>query len=229
MPNEKVKFLKPYEQIKEKIVYVNDKEFLGYNSANIFAFSFNLHKMENFGISKNFIYMEDDYFIGKPLKKSDFFYYDYKENKIYPYVINTIFSEMNQKEILLNQEKIYKKRKSIKPHSHLGWDFSIMNTDKYFFERYKIPVISAKFTHCAVAENLDDLREIFKEIQNYKYINETLFSKTRHIMTLNQPEFVNLYQLNIKHRKVHQINNSYISMEKAELNKLNIELFVLNT
>ena len=229
MPNEKVKFLKTIEEIKKKIVYVNDEEFLGYDSANIFAFSFNLHKMEKFGISKNFIYMEDDYFIGKPLKKSDFFYYDQKENKVYPYVINTIFSEMNQKEILLNQEKIYKKRKSIKPHSHLGWDFSIMNTDKYFFERYKIPVISAKFTHCAVAENLDDLREIFKEIQNYKYINETLFSKTRHIMTLNQPEFVNLYQLNIKHRKVHQINNSYISMEKAELNKLNIELFVLNT
>jgi hypothetical protein len=139
MPNEKVKFLKTIEEIKEKIVYVNDEEFLGYDSANIFAFSFNLHKMEKFGISKNFIYMEDDYFIGKPLKKSDFFYYDQKENKVYPYVINTIFSEMNQKEILLNQEKIYKKRKSIKPHSHLGWDFSIMNTDKYFFERYKIP------------------------------------------------------------------------------------------
>ena len=113
MPNKKVKFLKPYKEIKEKIVYVNDKEFLGYDSANIFAFSFNLYKMENFGISKNFIYMEDDYFIGKPLKKSDFFYYDNKENKIYPYVINTIFTEMNKKEILFNQKKMYKKRKSI--------------------------------------------------------------------------------------------------------------------
>ena len=229
MPNEKVKFLKPYEQIKEKIVYVNDKEFLGYNSANIFAFSFNLHKMENFGISKNFIYMEDDYFIGKPLKKSDFFYYDYKENKIYPYVINTIFSEINKNKILSSHKKMYKKRKSIKPHSHVGWDFSIINTDKYFLERYNITTISAKFTHCAVAENLDDLKEIFHEIQDYKYINETLFSKTRHVLTLNQPEFVNLYQLNIKHRKVHQINNSYISIQKAELKKLNIELFVLNT
>jgi hypothetical protein len=229
MPNEKVKFLKPYEEIKEKIVYVNDKEFLGYDSANIFAFSFNLYKMEKFGISKNFIYMEDDYFIGKPLKKSDFFYYDYKENKIYPYVINTIFTEMNKKEILFNQKKMYKKRKSIKPHSHIGWNFSIMNTDKYFLERYKIPIIKAKFTHCAVAENFDDLKEIFNEIQDYKYINESLFSKTRHVLTLNQPEFVNLYQLNIKHRKVHKINNSYISIERAQLSKLNIELFVLNT
>ena len=31
---------------------------------------------KNFGVSKNFIYMEDDFFIGKYLKKADFFYYD---------------------------------------------------------------------------------------------------------------------------------------------------------
>jgi len=229
MPNEKVRFLKSYKEISEKIVYVNDKDFLGYDSANIFAFSFNLYRMEKFGISKNFIYMEDDYFIGKPLKKSDFFYYDDKENKVYPYVINTIFSEMDKKETLKIQKKMYKIRKSIKPHSHIGWNFSLLNTDKYFLEKYKIPIISPKFTHCAVAENLDDLKEIFNEIQDYKYINETLFSKTRHVLTLNQPEFVNLYQLNIKHRKVHQINNVYINMEKAKLGKLNIELFVLNT
>lgn len=73
MPNEKVKFLKPYDEIKDRIVYIKDKEFLGYDSANIFAFTFNLHKMEKFGISKNFIYMEDDYFLGKPLNKTDFF------------------------------------------------------------------------------------------------------------------------------------------------------------
>ena len=59
--------------------------------------------------------------------------------------------------------------------------------------------------------------------------NQTLFSKTRHIFNLNLQEFANLYQLNIKHRKVHKINNSYISIEKAQLSKLNIELFVLNT
>ena len=46
---------------------------------------------------------------------------------------------------------------------------------------------------------------------------------------MNQPEFVNLYQLNIKHRKVHHIKNAYINIVRAKLNKLNIELFVLNT
>ena len=232
MPNKKVKFLKPYEEIKDKIIYVNDKDLIGFDSANIFAFSFNLYKMDKFGISKNFIYMEDDYFIGKKLKKTDFFYYDNEEKKVFPYVINTIFFEMDKEKILKKQRSMNKKKNKMKPHSKLGWNFSLVNTDKYFIEKYKIPIISAKFTHCAVPENLDDIREIFKEIQDYKYINETLFSKTRHVLTLNQPEFVNLYQLNIKHRKVHHIKNTYINMEKIklhQLNKLNIELFVLNT
>ena len=232
MPNKEVKFLKPYEEIMDKIIYVNDKDFIGFDSANIFAFSFNLYKMEKFGISKNFIYMEDDYFIGKQLKKTDFFYYDLKDKKVYPYVINTIFFEMNKEKILQKQKNMDKKKAKKKAHSGFGWNFSLMNTDKYFIEKYKIPIISAKFTHCAIPVNLDDIREIFNEIQDYEYINETLFSKTRHILTLNQPEFVNLYQLNIKHRKVHHINNAYINMEKIklnQLNKLNIELFVLNT
>ena len=226
MPNKNVRFLKPYYKIKNKIVYVNDKDFIGYDSANIFAFSFNLYKMEKFGISKNFIYMEDDYFIGKALKKSDFFYYDEIDKKIYPYVLNTIFSEMDKKTIISNQN-IYKMKKKIRPHSHIGWNFSILNTDKYFLEKYKIPIISAKFTHCAVAENLDDLKEIFNEIQDYEYINETLFSKTRHVLTLNQPEFVNLYQLNIKHRKVNPMQNAYIKIENVTLDKLNtiVKLF----
>ena len=229
MPNEKVRFLKPYEQIKEKIVYINDKDFLGYDSANIQAFLFNLFKLKKFGMSQNFIYMEDDYFIGKPLKKLDFFYHDERKKKVYPYVLNTKFSKMDKNKILKKQKKMFKKNKSINPHSHYGFVFSIMNTDKYFIEKYNIPIISPKFTHCAIALNVEDLEEIFKEVQDYKYFNETLFAKTRHVFNLNLQEFVNLYLLNIKKRKVHQINNSYIKMEEANLSKLNIELFVLNT
>ena len=229
MPNEKVRFLKSYDEIKDKIVYVKDKDLLGYDTANIYAFLFNLHKIKKFGISRNFIYMEDDYFVGKPLNKSDFFYYDEKKKKVFPYVVNTIFYEMNKKKILRKQKIMFKKKNMIKPHSHYGFDFSIMNTDKYFIEKYKIPTIIPKFTHCAIPLNVDDLKEIFTEIQDYEYINETLFSKVRHTLSINQQEFVNLYELNIKHRKVHKINYSYIKVEKIKINKLNIELFVVNT
>jgi hypothetical protein len=82
MPNERVKFLKSIEFIYDKIIFIKDKDILGFDSANIQSFLFNLHKMEKFGLSKNFIYMEDDYFIGKTLKKTDFIYYD-KEKKRY--------------------------------------------------------------------------------------------------------------------------------------------------
>ena len=86
MPNIKVKFLKSIGKLQDKIVYINDKQLIGYDSANIFSFTFNLFKLKNFGVSNNFIYMEDDFFIGKPLKKSDFFYYDKKTKKVVPFI-----------------------------------------------------------------------------------------------------------------------------------------------
>ena len=68
MPNDKIKYFKNYQLIKDKIVYVKDKDLLGYDSSNSLAFQFRYWKMEKFGISNNFIAMDDDCFIGKPLK-----------------------------------------------------------------------------------------------------------------------------------------------------------------
>jgi len=229
-PNKKVSFLKPYSEINEKIVYVNDKDFLGYDSANIFAFSFNLHKMEKFGITKNFIYMEDDYFIGQPLKKTDFFYFDKQSKKIVPYVVGTKYFEIIIRDRLNLYENYFKNKNNIKLQSGPAWDFSIVSTDKFFFEKYKKKnVINVCFTHCGFPTNLDDLKEIFNDIQEYKYINETLFSKTRHVLTLNQPQFHNLYLLNIKKRKVNKILNSLIEMENLEEKMTYTPLFVINT
>ena len=229
MPNKKVRFFRSINKIKEKIVYIKDKDFLGYDSANIHSFTFNLYKMEKFGISKNFIYMEDDFFIGKPLKKSDFFYYDIKEKKIFPYLLTSRFNKLNKTLILNQYYNMFKNKDSINPHSSKGWKFSVLSTNKYFLEKYNISVINARFTHNAIAENIDDLKEIFNEIKSFEYINETLFSKERHILTLNQPQFFNLYQLNIKHRKIHSIPYKYVRMENINKAKLNKPLFVINT
>ena len=57
-----------------------------------------------------------------------------------------------------------------------------------------------------------------------------MFAKERHILTLNYQHFVNLYQLNIKHLKVHSIPYKYIRIESV--NKVNLykpSLFVINT
>ena len=75
MPNKKVRYLKKYTLINEKIIYVNDKDFLGHDSSNFNAFLFRYWKMKKFNISDNFIIMDDDYFIGKKLKKQIFFMY----------------------------------------------------------------------------------------------------------------------------------------------------------
>lgn len=230
MPNKKVRYFKSINEIKKKIVYINDKDFLGYDTANIFAFTFNLYKLKKFGVSNNFIYMEDDFFIGKPLKKSDFFYYDNKRKKVLPYVLSCHFKEMNKTERLNKYYKRFKIKDTFHPHSSKGWRFTILNTDKYFIERYNISIIIPSFTHNAIAENLEDLKKIFKEIQNYEYINYTLFAKERHILSLNQPHFVSLYQLNINHRKVHSIPFKYFRMESInKVNLNNIPLFVINT
>ena len=144
MPNEKVKYLKSYEEIKEKIIYINDKDFLGFESANIFSFTFNLYKLKRFGISKNFIYLEDDFFIGKSLKKTDFFYYDEKEKKVLPFLVTMHFQELNKTEVIEKYYDLYKIRDYIHSHSSIGWWFSIYSTDKYFMEKYKLQIIINK-------------------------------------------------------------------------------------
>ena len=229
MPNEKVKFFKSVDEINDKIIYVNDNDLLGFHSANIFAFTFNLYKMEKFGLSKNFIYMEDDFFIGKPLKKQDFFFYNEKEKKVRPFLITKYFKERSKFEIFNKYNNLSKIKNLIHPHSSKGWWLSIYTTEKYFLEQYNVTLITTQYTHNAVAENIEELKEIKEKIKNYKYINETLFSKERHILTLNQPHFLSLYLLNIKHKKVHTINYRYIGIELINKIKLEFSLFVLNT
>ena len=229
MPNKNVKFLKSIDEIDDKIIYINDKDFLGFDSANIFSFTFNLFKLEYFGISKNFIYMEDDFFIGKSLKKIDFFYYDESSKKVLPFLLTKFFHEMDKSDVENRFEQLFQIKDKIFPHSRYGWWLSIYMTNKYFIERYKRPLIDTVFTHNAIAENIDDLKEIYEEIKDFKYLKETLYSKERNVLTLNQPQFFNLYQLNIKNKKVHSIPYRYYEVELINKFNLDIELFVINT
>ena len=229
MPNEIIKSFKCPEEIEDKIIYIKDRDLLGFDSANIHAFTFNLYKMENFSISKNFLYMEDDFFYGKNLKKYDFFYYDENHKKVVPYLLTFFFHELNRTNILEEYYNTINNIISIHPHSDEGWKFSILSTKKFFMEKYNYRIINTKFTHNSIAENIEDLKIIFEEIQDYQYINETLFSKERHILTLNQPHFYNLYLLNIMKRNVHSIPYTYIPIELINKCELNQDLFVLNT
>ena len=52
MPNEKVNFLKPIDEISDKIIYVKDKDLLGFDSESSTTFQYILFKLKNFGISE---------------------------------------------------------------------------------------------------------------------------------------------------------------------------------
>ena len=229
MPNEKIKYAKSLDEIEDKIVYVKDKDLLGYDSANIQSFLFRLDKMEVFGVSKNFIYMEDDCFIGKPLKKTHFFYYDELKGKVYPSIITWGFNQMNKNEVLKKFIEFIKSKKSINAHSKKGFLFQRLNTEKFFVDNFDISIIRTLFTHNAISENIDDLKEIHSIANKYIYINETLYTKERNEFSLCHEHFYNLYQLNIKHRKVHPILSFYIPIEQIKIKQMNRPLFVINT
>ena len=69
MPNEKVRYFKKYNLINEKIIYIKDKDLIGFDSSSSLVFQFRYWKMKDFNMSDNFICMDDDYYIGRPLKK----------------------------------------------------------------------------------------------------------------------------------------------------------------
>ena len=227
MPNDKVRFLK--NEINEKIIYIKDKEILGFESANSPAFGFNLFKMKKFGISQNFIYMDDDYFIGQSLKKNDFFYFDEKFGNISPYIISNKLYTINKNKIYNKYYELIKKKDSIHPHSKDGFNLEILCTQKFFLDNYNTSLISCRNTHNAFPENIEDLKKIFDLSKNYQYYKEMIYSKERFILSLYHQMFTNLYQLNVNYRKVNYMFYKYISIEKIKKKRLDSSLFVLNT
>jgi hypothetical protein len=227
MPNKKVKFLK--NDINEKIIYIKDKDILGFESANSPSFSFNLFKLKKFGISKNFIYMDDDYFIGQKLKKNDFFYFDEKCRDIVPYIISNKIYTKSISKIFNEYYALMKYKDYIHPHSKEGFFLEILCTQKFFIDYYNNSIINCKNTHNAFPENIEDLTKIFHLSHNYKYFKEMIYSKERFIFSFYHQMFTNLYQLNVNNRKVNFLFYKYISIEKIKINKLDSSLFVLNT
>jgi len=230
MPNEKVKYFKPKEEIKDKIVYVKDKDLIGFDSANSFVFQFFLWNLRKFGVSDNFILMDDDYFIGKPINKSQFFYYDEDLKKVVPCIVSDDFHELKKYEVSREYFYLFLRKDRIDPHSATGWRMHTALVHKFFVEHYNQTLISGGFTHNALSLNIDDIKEVFDLIKNkYEYANETLYSKTRNLFNLQSQTMFNTYSLNIKKRKVNIIRRKFIDLnELRKYKNLDIDLFVIN-
>ena len=109
MPNDKVRYFKEYSLINNKIIYVKDRDLLGYDSSDINGFLFRYWKMKDFGISDNFIVMDDDCFIGKKLKKTDFFYVE--NGEVVPAITTSKFLKLEK--ISVEERYNYYKKKAI--------------------------------------------------------------------------------------------------------------------
>ena len=227
MPNEKVRYFKDYDLIKDKIVYVKDKDFLGHDSSNSHAFQYRLWKMKEFGISDNFIIMDDDCFIGQPLNKSDFFYVE--NNRVVPAIIATTYQIHTEKTFLKDYNKIKKNLAKARAQSTNTFLYSMYNTYFFFIDYFKTPIIVPYFTHNAIPSNVNDLKEIYDLVYNSKYRNATLESLNRHIETLQFQTSVNVYTFNKYNRKVNLIKYNYIDNEKAIKGNFNYPLFCINT
>ena len=231
MPNEKVKYFRSKEKIKDRIVYIKDKDVIGFDTASIYCFHLYLWNLTKFNVSNNIILMDDDYFIGKPINKSDFFYYDEKKKKVLPNIVSDEFRELNKHNINKDYKYLFSKKDKIDPHTSEGWKLHTATSFKILSDNYPIPLIDAGFTHNALSIYTPYVKEIYDLIKDkYKYANKILYSKQRTVYDIQFQTLYNTFTLNIKKAKVHIIPRIFYDLNqlKKRIN-LDIELFVINT
>ena len=228
MPNKKVRFFKNYDLIKDKIIYINDKDFLGYDSSNPRAFEFNYWKLYKYGISNNFIIMDDDYFIGKSLNKNDFFYVE--KGKVVPLIITSDFIMIDKESIKIQYDLLRKKAMESKEEQNKDiFDYCLSLTYLFIINTFNETLIVPKFTHNAIPVNLKELKEIYKLVLNSEYKSTTLDSLYRNINGLQFQTLVISYMFIKFNKKVKDLPCKYIDINRTVLANYNYSLFCINT
>ena len=228
MPNEKVRFLKNYNNIKDKIIYVKDKDLLGFDSSNSLAFQFRYWKLKDLGISDNIIAMDDDCFIGKYLNKSDFFYIH--NGKVTPIIMNNNFIELNYN-IIKKKLKEFSSiiSKTNDEQTSIIFKYSLYSTYLFVLKLFNEAKYFPTHTHNAISINLNELKEIYNLIYKSEYKNNTLFSLYRHINSLQFQALVLSYTFIKYKRKIKNISYKLIDNKYSLYQDYNFSLFCINT
>lgn len=251
MPNDKVRFLKDPEEIGDRIVYVKNEDLLGFDTNSPHVKQFTMWKLkEKFGCSNHIIYMDDDCFIGKPLKKSDFFYVD--NNKVVPYVFgNPKTATTNLRKVapyLDEHKKMFswslkdceRRQREIKdiergghPEANNGGAYQNLSTyiflmkDVFKKDQIELPGRAGMF-HCAYPVKLDELKELYDYVDKSKYAKPSLYEKRRSTLALMVSPTYAYYTLTKYSRKVKFPQINHISLNKCLEADFDVELFVIN-
>ena len=228
MPNEKVRYFNDSQFIKERIVYVKDKDILGYDSSNSLAFQFRYWKLEKFGISDNFIAMDDDCFIGQPLNKTDFFYI--LDNKVVPSIITYKFLEIDKKAAkkkIIHFKKIINRK--IQEQTSSTFKYSLYLTYSFLLELFNQTKYFPIHTHNAIPVNLKELKEVYDLVYQSEYKSCTLDSLYRSNDNLQFQVLILSYTFIKYKKKVRNISNKLIQSRYAIFEDYNFSLFCINT
>ena len=241
MPNEKVKFLKEQDQINDKIVYVNQEELVGV-TGSCSTLEWNLWKLKSKDCSDHIIYFNDDYFVGQPMKKSDFFYEDEDGNTV-PYIFfeKNRIKEIKKEDIKKILDKFNSKvsNKDMAKQNNNAFFLRIFNSRFILYDLFKCNnlknSIHKHFMHNAIPINLSELKEIYDIIKNeYKYAEEALESKFKNRNSFVTADLYSFYNLNKNDRKINdKIKYEYFDMADENIiekqDKYRYDLFCINT
>ncbi len=237
MPNDKVRFLKAPEEISDKIVYIKNEDLLGFDSDSSIAYKWNFWRLKDFGCSNHILYFCDDYFIGKPMRKSDFFYKNEKGD-IVPYIfykhaikytskteMHNILSELDKQTTASDEHR--QNGLSYKCQNARAYDFlySVLNKDYLY-----VPKHVGSTIHNAMGFNLNEIKELYDIINSkYKYADYCLRGLKRSKYDMWMVALYPFYFLNKEDRKINtNITHRYFDMAAKDINN-NYNLFCINT
>ena len=223
MPNEKINFFKEYELIKKKIIYVYYKDLLGFSPPSLMSLQFRIWMMEKYYMSKNFILINDNNFIGQPLKKSDFFYV--RNGQVSPLIITNSFEEVN---INLVKNNLINLKKEMEISKSPYLKYSIQNTYLFILKLFNKDLIFPKINNNVLPCNLREVKEIFNLILKSGYRFNTLHSFSKDNESLHFQTFYLGYSFNEYNKKINKIPFKIFDMDDGLKIFYDYPLFCIN-